>query len=430
MQKINLITLGCSKNLVDTENLATQLNAGNCKIVFDGNVSESRIAIINTCGFINDAKQESIDTILNYVSAKEENKIDKLFVTGCLSERYKDSLRKEIPEVDKYFGADSLKDILQSLKLDFKKELLGERTKSTPSHFAYLKISEGCNRKCSFCAIPLIRGKHKSTPIEILISQAKNLVENGVKEIILIAQDSSMYGYDLYKEYKLANLLEQLSEIEDLEWIRLHYTYPVNFPIDALKVINDKKNICNYIDIPFQHISSNVLKNMKRGHDDKKIYELIDLFRNTITNLSLRTTLIVGHPNEAEQDFEELKQFVRQSKFDRLGVFTYSHEENTYAGDNMQDNVSEEIKMKRAEEIMEIQQEISLQNNTKKIGEIFRVLIDRVENEKYIGRTEFDSPEVDNEVIIESDKQLKIGEFYKVKIFDALEFDLFAKLLD
>ncbi len=427
MQKINLITLGCSKNLVDTENLATQLNT-NYKIVFDGKVSDSKIAIINTCGFINDAKQESIDTILDYVNAKEQNKIDKLFVTGCLSERYKDSLRKEIPEVDKYFGSDSLTNILSSLKIDFKKELLGERKISTPSHYAYLKISEGCNRKCSFCAIPLIRGKHISVPMEVLVSQAKNLAEKGVRELILIAQDSSIYGYDLYEKYALAELLEKLSEISGIEWIRLHYTYPVNFPTDALKVISSKENICNYIDIPFQHISSEVLKNMRRGHDGKKIYELIDLFKKEIPNLSLRTTLIVGHPGETEQDFEELKNFVRETKFDRLGVFTYSHEEDTFAGATMEDVITEEVKMQRAEEIMSIQQEISLENNTKKIGQTLKILIDRFEDDKYIGRTEFDSPEVDNEVIIETKQKLEIGKFYFGKITDALEFDLFAEI--
>ncbi len=427
MQKINLITLGCSKNLVDTENLATQLNS-NYKIVFDGKGSDSKIAIINTCGFINDAKQESIDTILDYVDAKEQNKIDKLFVIGCLSERYKESLRKEIPEVDKYFGSDSLKDILEHLNIDFKKELIGERKISTPSHYAYLKISEGCNRKCSFCAIPLIRGKHKSVPMEVLVSQAKNLAEKGVKELILIAQDSSLYGYDLYKKYALAELLEKLSEITEIEWIRLHYTYPVNFPTDALKVINEKDNICNYIDIPFQHISSAVLKKMRRGHDGQKIYELINLFKKEISPLSLRTTLIVGHPGETEQDFEELKKFVSEVKFDRLGVFTYSHEEDTFAGDTMEDVISEEVKMQRAEEIMNIQQEISLENNYKKIGQTLKILIDRFEDDNYIGRTEFDSPEVDNEVIIETDKELEIGQFYFGKIVNALEFDLFAKV--
>jgi len=427
MQKINLITLGCSKNLVDTENLATQLDK-NYKIVFDGKVSDSKIAIINTCGFINDAKQESIDTILDYVNAKEQNKIDKLFVTGCLSERYKDSLRAEIPEVDKFFGSESLKDILEHLKIDFKKELIGERKISTPSHYAYLKISEGCNRKCSFCAIPLIRGKHKSVPMEVLVSQAENLAKKGVKELILIAQDSSLYGYDLYKKYALAELLEKLSEISEIEWIRLHYTYPVNFPTDALKIINEKENICNYIDIPFQHISSKVLKKMRRGHDGKKIYELVNLFKKEISNLSLRTTLIVGHPGETDQDFEELKQFVSEVKFDRLGVFTYSHEEDTFAGDTMDDIIPDEVKMKRAEEIMNIQQEISLENNTKKIGQTLKILIDRFENDSYIGRTEFDSPEVDNEVIIETNKELEIGKFYFGKITDALEFDLFATI--
>lgn len=427
MQKINLITLGCSKNLVDTENLATQLNS-NYKIVFDGNVSDSKIAIINTCGFINDAKQESIDTILDYVNAKQQNKIDKLFVTGCLSERYKDSLRKEIPEVDKYFGSESLYEILEHLKIDFKKELLGERKISTPSHYAYLKISEGCNRKCSFCAIPLIRGKHKSVPMEVLVSQAKNLAKKGVKELILIAQDSSLYGYDLYKKYALAELLEKLSEITEIEWIRLHYTYPVNFPTAALKVINEKDNICNYIDIPFQHISSEVLKKMRRGHDGQKIYELINLFKKEISPLSLRTTLIVGHPGETEQDFEELKKFVSEVEFDRLGVFTYSHEEDTFAGDTMEDIIPEEVKMKRAKEIMAIQQEISLENNYKKIGLTMKILVDRLEDEIYIGRTEFDSPEVDNEVIIETDKELEIGQFYYGKIVNALEFDLIAKV--
>ena len=428
MKKINLITLGCSKNLVDTEVISTQLSSSNYEIVFDGEINDAKIVIINTCGFINDAKQESIDTIFDYIDAKEQNKIDKLFVMGCLSERYMDVLPEEIPEPDKYFGVNDLQEILQTLQADYKKELLGERIISTPPHYAYLKISEGCNRKCSFCVIPKIRGKHKSVPIELLIEQANYLIKNGVKELMLIAQDTSMYGYDLYKKYALAELLEKLSNINSLEWIRLHYTYPVNFPLDALKIINQRKNICKYIDIPFQHISDNVLKNMHRGHDSKKIYELIDRFKKEIPNVALRTTLIVGHPGETEENFEELKQFVREVKFARLGVFTYSHEEDTYAGDNMQDIIPEEVKNARLGEIMEIQQEISLQQNIAKIGKTYKVLIDRIENDFYIARTQYDAPEVDNEVIINSKKELDIGEFYNVKITDASEFDLYGEI--
>lgn len=428
MKKINLITLGCSKNLVDSENLATQLAANNYQIKFDGNIDNTEIAIINTCGFINDAKQESLDTIFSYINAKENNQIEKLYVTGCLSGRYKNDLKKEIPEVDKYFGSESLHEILNTLKADFKKNLLGERLISTPSHYAYLKISEGCNRKCSFCAIPLIRGKHKSVPMEILVQQAQNLAKKGVKELIIIAQDSSSYGIDLYKKYALAELLEKLSNVQGVEWIRLHYTYPVNFPVDALGVIAKKSNICNYIDIPLQHINTKVLKKMRRGHDKQKTYELINLFRQKIPNVSVRTTLIVGHPGETDEDFEQLKQFVREMKFDRLGVFTYSEEENTHAGETMQDTIPEEVKQERASEIMQIQEQISFEKNTAKIGKTIKVLIDRKEQNDYIARTEFDSPEVDNEVIIRTEEKLKIGEFYEVKIIDATEFDLYAKI--
>ena len=427
-KKINFITLGCSKNLVDTENLATQLDANNYKIIFEGNIEDSNIAIINTCGFINDAKQESIDTILSFIEAKKQNKIDELFVMGCLSERYMNDLKKEIPEVSKYFGVNDLQQILKTLNSKYKKELLGERLISTPSHFAYLKISEGCNRNCSFCAIPMIRGKHKSIPIDLLVKKATYLVENGVKELILIAQDSSMYGYDLYKKYALAELLEKLSDIKKLEWLRLHYTYPVNFPLDALKIINKRKNICNYIDIPFQHVSNKVLKKMRRGHDKEKIYSLLALFKKEIPDVSIRTTILVGHPGETEKDFDELKNFVKNAKFSRLGVFTYSHEENTFAGDTMKDIIPQKIKDKRAEEIMNIQQEISLENNLSKIGKTYKVLIDRKENNYFVARTQYDSPEVDNEVLISTEKELEIGEFVNVKIIDAQEFDLYGEI--
>jgi ribosomal protein S12 methylthiotransferase len=427
--QINIITLGCSKNVVDSENLATQLNSQGIKFVFDEFNYNSKTVVINTCGFIKDAKEESINTILEFAKAKNEGKIEKLYVIGCLSERYKADLEKEITEADKFFGVNDLKEIVETLKINYKKELLGERVISTPKHFAYLKISEGCDRTCAFCAIPLIRGKHVSVPMETLVSQAEYLAKNGVKELILIAQDLSYYGLDIYKEQKLAELLEKLSDIKELKIIRLHYAYPANFPWNVLDVMKKRKNIANYLDIPLQHISDNVLKQMRRGHNQKNTLELIKKLRTELPDISIRTTLLVGHPGETEEDFEELKQFVKNSRFERLGVFSYSEEEKTYGGENYKDIITEKVKNKRLDEIMQIQQKISLELNQSKIGKIFNVIIDGETDEYFVGRTEYDSPEVDNEVLISKTKKLKIGEIYEVKILSAEEFDLFGDLI-
>ncbi len=428
--KINVVTLGCSKNLVDSETLLGQLKANNISVVHDEDQSDARTVIINTCGFIADAKTESVDTILEYINAKQEGLIDNVFVMGCLSERYKDFLQKEIPEVDCYFGVNDLKEIIETVGGDYKKELLGERLKTTPEHYAYLKISEGCDRTCAFCAIPLIRGKHKSKPKEEILNEAKLLVKSGVKELMLIAQDLTYYGVDIYKKQDLADLLDQLANIEGLKWIRLHYAYPTSFPLDVLNVMKSHPNICNYLDIPFQHISDSVLKSMHRGNSKQQTYDLISKFRSEIPNLTIRTTLLVGYPGEEEQDFEELKDFVSKMKFDRLGVFTYSEEEDTYAGDNLEDSIPEEIKEERAAIIMEMQEEISLAKNEAKVGMIFKTLIDREEGEYYIGRTEADSPEVDNEVLIPIDEEhpLKVGEFYDISITKADVHDLYGKV--
>ncbi len=426
--KINIITLGCSKNTVDSETLATQLGAGNIEFVFDNYNYNTKTVVINTCGFIADAKEQSINTILNFAKAKTDKQIDNLYVIGCLSERYKEYLEKEIPEVDNYFGVNNLKEIVETLKVDFKKELLGERVISTPKHYAYLKISEGCDRKCSFCAIPLIRGKHKSVTMELLIKQAKNLAKGGVKELILIAQDLSYYGLDIYKKQKLPELIDKLSNIKGIKRIRLHYAYPANFPSEVIEIMKKHKNICKYIDIPFQHINNNVLKKMKRGHDKKLIFKLIEKFRTEIPNIAIRTTIIVGYPGETEDNFDELKEFVKKIKFERLGVFTYSEEEDTFAGNNFDDNITDKIKQARADEIMQIQQQISLELNKNKIGKIYEIVIDREEHDFYIGRTEFDSPEVDNEVLINKNIKLQTGNYYNVKITDAGDFDLYAEL--
>lgn len=429
-KKINVITLGCSKNLVDSEVLLKQLEANNLSVEHNSNKSDFDTVIINTCGFIDDAKQESIDTILDYANAKKQGIIKNLFVTGCLSERYKDELKKEIPEVDEYFGTNNLKDIIKTIGVDYKKELIGERLLTTPKHYAYLKISEGCDRTCSYCAIPLMRGKYKSKTIETVIDEAKYLANQGVKELILIAQDLSYYGLDIYKEQKLADLLKKLSDIKGVEWIRIHYTYPTNFPYDILNVMYEKANICNYLDIAFQHISNNVLSLMRRNITKQETYDLIKRIRTSVPNIAIRTTLLVGHPNETEQDFEELKQFVKDIKFDRLGVFTYSHEEDTYAYKNYKDNVPEQVKQQRSDEIMEIQRQISQELNTKKIGKQFNVIIDREEGGYFIGRTEYDSPEVDDEVLVsKSNKNIIIGNFYKVEITSSDDYDLYAKFL-
>jgi len=429
MVKINIITLGCSKNLVDSENLATQINNKNIEFTFDKFNFDADTVIINTCGFIADAKEESINTILEFAEAKKSGEIENLYVMGCLSERYKDDLAKDIPEVDEYFGVNDMQEIVEQLHIDYKKELLGERVISTPSHFAYLKISEGCDRTCAFCAIPLIRGKHISVPQEILISQAENLAKKGVKELILIAQDLSYYGLDIYKKQKLPELVEKLSEIKGIEIIRLHYAYPANFPEDILTVMHEKKNIAKYLDIPFQHISDNVLARMKRRYNKQQTISLIHKIRKEVPGIAIRTTILVGFPGENESDFEELKVFIKEMRFDRLGVFTYSEEENTYGGDNYEDDVPEDVKQARADEIMEIQQNISYEINQKKIGKLYTVIIDKETEDYYIGRTEFDSPEVDNEVLIKKEKKLKIGEIYVIKIISAEEFDLYGELV-
>jgi len=428
-KKLNIISLGCSKNLVDSENLSTQIKNGGWQVEFDNYNSDARTVVINTCGFIHDAKEESINTILSFISAKKEKKIDNVYVMGCLSERYKKDLETEIPEVDTYFGVNNIPDILAKLKIDYKKELIGERNISTPSHYAYLKISEGCDRKCSFCAIPLIRGKHVSLPIEILKKQAENLAKQGVKELILIAQDLSSYGFDSYKEYKLAELLEELVKVEGIEWIRLHYIYPANFPEKVIEVMKKEPKICKYIDIPVQHASTKVLKNMRRGHTKESTLALITKFKAEIPEIVIRTTVLVGFPGEEQADFEELKQFVAEVKFDRLGVFTYSEEEGTYGAKKFEDTINQEIKQQRADQIMALQQTISLDLNYARIGKTLKVIIDRKENNHYIGRSQFDSPEVDNEIIIENSLvELNIGNFYNVKILKAEDFDLFGEV--
>ena len=423
--KINVITLGCSKNTYDSEVLMGQLRSNNKNVVHEEN---GNIVVINTCGFIDNAKQQSIDTILENVKKKNEGLIDKVFVTGCLSERYKPDLKKEIPDVDEYFGTTEMPSLLKHLGADYKHELIGERLLTTPKNYAYLKISEGCDRPCSFCAIPLMRGKHKSTPIEDLVKEAKNLAEKGIKELILIAQDSTYYGIDLYGKRNLSKLLKELVKVEGIEWIRLHYAFPNGFPLDVLEVINSEPKICNYIDIPLQHISDKILKSMKRGASMDKINNLLQNFKNKVPGIAIRTTLIVGYPGETSEDFDLLKKWVKKSKFDRLGCFTYSHEENTGAF-NLIDDVPEEIKHKRLNEIMEIQSQISWELNQNKIGKIFKVLIDRKRGRYYVGRTQYDSPDVDNEVLIEAKSNfLRVGQFVNAKIIDASDFDLYAEV--
>ena len=425
-KKINVITLGCSKNVVDSEVLMKQIDAQGIEVVHDSEDPDARTVIINTCGFIQDAKQESIDTILGYIHLKEAGNLDSVYVMGCLSERYKKDLRVEIPEVDKYFGVNDIGQIIAELGGDYKKELLGERQLSTPSHYAYLKISEGCDRKCSFCAIPLIRGKQKSRSMEALRTESKTLVDQGVKELILIAQDLTAYGTDLYGMRNLSSLLESLAGIGELPWIRLHYAYPASFPDEILYQIRDYPNICDYLDIPFQHISDSVLSKMHRGIDRKGSIELIDRIRNIVPGAALRTTLLVGHPGEGEKEFQELYDFVQSTRFERLGVFVYSEEEGTWGADNLKDTVPQDIKEFRVKELMKLQQSISLEINQKREGEVLRVLIDRKEGEYFVGRTEYDSPEVDNEVVFQSGTDLKIGNFTNVNIKEAREFDLFG----
>ncbi|MEN9369605.1 MAG: hypothetical protein RI952_470 [Bacteroidota bacterium] len=427
--KINIVTLGCSKNMVDSEVLMGQLKGNQFDVSHESEVIDFNTVIINTCGFIDNAKQESIDTILKYTELKEQGKIDKVYVTGCLSQRYKPELEKEIPNVDAYFGTNDLVRLLKTVGADYKHELVGERLLTTPAHFAYFKIAEGCNRPCSFCAIPLMRGTHVSRPIEELVKEAKNLVNKGTKELILIAQDLTYYGLDIYNDRKLADLLKNLSDVEGLEWIRLQYAYPSQFPMDVLDVMNERDNICKYLDMPLQHISDNMLKSMRRGITKRRTIELVNEIRSRVPNIALRTTMIAGYPGETEQDVAELIDFVAESKFDRLGVFTYSHEENTHAH-TLNDTLSAEEKQARADSIMEVQQDISFQLNQAKVGQTFKVMIDRKEKDYFVGRTEFDSPEVDNEVLIDAkDQYLSVGSFVQAKISKATEFDLYGNVI-
>jgi len=426
--KINIVTLGCSKNLVDSEVIYTQLKGNGLNVSHESKKDDANIVIVNTCGFIDNAKQESIDTILRYVEAKEAGMIDKLYVTGCLSHRYKDELEVEIPLVDAFFGTNELPRLLKTLKADYKHELMGERLLTTPSHYAYLKIAEGCDRPCSFCAIPLMRGGHVSRTIEDLVIEAKSLVRRGTKELILIAQDLTYYGLDIYKKRNLSELLEHFSDIEGLDWIRLQYAFPAGFPMDVLEVMNSKPNICKYLDMPLQSGSTQILKKMRRGISREKTEDLIHAIRDKVPEIALRTTLIAGHPGETEADYEETYRFVEKMRFDRLGVFTYSHEDQTHAH-SFEDDVPAEVKQERADEIMALQQDISMELNQAKIGYTYKVLFDRKEGGNFIGRTQFDSPEVDNEVLIPAKQFVRIGDFANVKINKAEEFDLYGELV-
>ena len=426
VNKINVITLGCSKNIYDSEILMGQLKANGKEVAHE---QDGNVVVINTCGFIDNAKEESVNTILDFVQKKKSGKVDKVYVTGCLSERYKPDLIKEIPDVDQYFGTTELPQLLNALGADYKHELIGERLTTTPKNYAYLKIAEGCDRPCSFCAIPLMRGKHRSKSIEDIIVEAEKLASDGVKELILIAQDLTYYGLDLYKKRNLAELLRCLVKVKGIEWIRLHYAFPTGFPIDVLEVMKSEPKICNYIDIPLQHISDKILKSMRRGTTKEKTTKLIQKFRDTVPNMAIRTTLIVGYPGESEEDFKILKQWVSEMRFERLGCFTYSHEENTHAF-NLIDDVNSNVKKERANEIMELQSQISWELNQEKIGNVCKVVIDRKEGQYFVGRSEFDSPDVDNEVLINASKTyLKTGEFYDVVITDAADFDLYAKVV-
>ena len=428
--KVNVITLGCSKNLVDSENLITQLKGNDFEVVHDSNEEDPNIIIVNTCGFIDLAKEESVNTILQYAKVKKEGNIDKLYVTGCLSQRYKDDLEENIPEVDAFFGTLELPGLLATLNADYKHELIGERTITTPMHYAYVKISEGCNRTCSFCAIPLMRGGHVSRPIEELVLEAQTLAKRGVKELLLIAQELTYYGLDIYKERKLAQLLDALADVEGIEWIRLHYAYPSKFPEEIFEVMARRKEVCNYLDIPLQHASDNVLTAMRRQITREETVALIEKAREMVPGIAIRTTMLVGFPGETEADFEELCDFIQEMQFERLGVFQYSHEEDTRAYE-MEDDVPAEVKADRANKVMEIQQEISFQKNQEKIGKTFRILVDRKEGGYFVGRTESDSPEVDNEVLVDAKKfYLRIGDFAEVRIVDAMDYDLFGELVE
>lgn len=426
---MNVVTLGCSKNIFDSEVLMGQLKANNYEVEHESRKGDASIVIINTCGFIDNAKEESVNTILQFANAKEKGLVEKVYVTGCLSERYKADLEKEIPEIDAWFGTRDLPRILKTLKADYKHELVGERILTTPQHFAYLKISEGCDRPCSFCAIPLMRGKHISTPVEDLVSQAKNLAKNGTKELILIAQDSTYYGLDLYGKRNLAELMSKLSEVDGIDWIRLHYAFPSGFPTDALDVMRDNPKICNYLDMPLQHITDNMLKSMKRGTTKQKTIDLVNEIRDKVPGITLRTTLIAGYPGETEKDHEEMLRWIEDTRFDRLGIFAYSHEENTGAYE-LKDDVAAETKQARAEAVMEVQQGISLAINQQKVGNTFKVLFDRKEGDWFIGRTEGDSPEVDNEVLVSAtDAYVRVGDFASVHVEKAEEFDLYGKVI-
>lgn len=427
--KINVITLGCSKNVYDSEVLMGQLKANGKEVTHEATEDEGNIIVINTCGFIDNAKEESVNTILEYAEKKEQGLVDKVFVTGCLSERYRPDLEKEIPNVDQFFGTTELPLLLKALGADYKHELIGERLTTTPKNYAYLKIAEGCDRPCSFCAIPLMRGKHVSTPIEHLVIEAEKLAKNGVKELILIAQDLTYYGLDIYKKRNLAELLENLVKVEGIEWIRLHYAFPTGFPMEVLDLMKKEPKICNYIDIPLQHISDSILKSMRRGTTQEKTTNLLKDFRKAVPEMAIRTTLIVGYPGETEEDFQILKNWVEEMRFERLGCFAYSHEENTHAY-KLEDDVPFEVKQQRAMEIMDIQAQISWDLNQEKIGKVFKCVIDRKEGEHFIGRTEFDSPDVDNEVLVDASKHyLKTGDFVMLKVTDATEFDLYAEPL-
>tara|TARA_B110000908_G_C10236217_1_gene443474 strand:+ start:280 stop:1587 length:1308 start_codon:yes stop_codon:yes gene_type:complete len=420
---INVITLGCSKNVYDSEVLMGQLKASQKEVVHE---KEGNIVVINTCGFIDNAKEESVNTILEQIKKKEAGEVDQVFVTGCLSERYKPDLQKEIPQVDAYFGTTELPQLLKALGADYKHELLGERVTTTPKNFAYFKVSEGCDRPCSFCAIPLMRGKHLSTPIEELVKRAATLAASGVKELILIAQDLTYYGLDLYKERRLADLLRALVKVDGIEWIRMHYAFPSGFPLEVIDVMKQEPKVCNYLDIPLQHISDSILKSMRRGTTQKKTTELIKNIRGILPEIAIRTTLIVGYPGETEGDFEILKNWVAETRFERLGCFTYSHEENTHAYE-LEDNVPQEVKQERANEIMQIQSQISWELNQTKVGKIYKCVIDRKQGNHFVGRTEIDSPDVDNEVLIDAEKfYLKTGDFAVIKITEATDFDLYG----
>ncbi len=427
--KVNVVTLGCSKNIVDSEVLMGQLKANNFQVEHESTEDDSSIVIINTCGFIDNAKQESIDTIIRYANAKNDGLVDKVYVTGCLSERYRPELEKEIPNVDGYFGTRELPRLLKTLKADYKHELVGERLLTTPHHYSYFKIAEGCDRPCSFCAIPLMRGAHISKSIEDLVKEAKHLAKNGTKELMLIAQDLTYYGLDLYKKRNLAELLKHLSDVEGIDWIRLHYAFPAGFPMDVLDVMNERKNICNYLDMPLQHITDNMLKSMRRGTTKQKTIDLVNEMRAKVPGIAIRTTLIAGYPGETQKDHEEMLEWVEQTRFERLGIFAYSHEENTHAY-SLKDNVPAKVKQARTEAVMELQQGISFDLNQHKVGKTYKVLFDKKEGEHFIGRTEFDSPEVDNEVLVPANKDfVRVGDFANVKITSAEDYDLYGEVV-